>query len=321
MTAMSRFLAAALLVTVGGAAFAQPFPSKPITLVVPVGPGAANDLLARTLAAEMKESLGAVIVDNKPGGDAMIGAEFVKRAAPDGHTVLVATNNYVILAAMRPNLPVDFLRDFEPVVLTNNVAFFLVVNQEALPVKSLIELIDLARRQPGKLSYGSAGNGSPHHFATEMLKLQTGIDVVHIPYKGMGLGMPDLLSGRIQFVITGYPAVASHMKSGRLKLLATVASARSALQPDAPTFTELGVPNVELDTWQGMLAPAGTPRAVVQRLNAEFNRVLKLPHIKEKLGAQGIDVAGGTPEAFADRIRADYTAITRVVKAANIRAD
>ena len=316
----ARLLACALALA-SGAASAQAFPSKPVTLVVPFVAGAANDVLARTLATEMKESLGAVIVDNRPGANGGIGAEFVKRAAPDGHTLLVAPNQFAILMAMGAKLNYDLVRDFEPVLLTNNLPFFLVVNTDALPAKSVKEFLELARSRGDGLSYGSAGNGSPHHLATEMLRLQTGLRAVHVPYKGMAQGLPDLLSGRIQFVVTGFPAVANHMKTGKLRLLATVGSARSSLMKEAPTMAEAGVPNVELDAWQGMLVPAGTPRPVIARLNAEFNRVLGLAAVREKLATQGIDVVGGTPEAFAARIRADLDAITRVVRAADIKAD
>ncbi len=313
-----------LLVTAifwSGLVSAQTFPSKPVTLVVPFTAGAANDVLARTLAAEMRESLGSVIVENKPGANGNIGAEFVKRAAPDGHTLLVANDSYLILAAMSPSLPYDMLRDFDPVIRANNLPFFLIVNQEAIPAKTLKEFIEFVRARPGKLSYGSAGNGTPHHLATELLKLQAGLDVAHVPYKGMAQGIPDLLSGRIQFIITGLPAVASHLKSGKLRVLATIGSTRSAVMPEVPTFAEAGVSGVEMNLWLGIVAPAGTPKPVIVRINAEFNRVLNIPAVREKLAAQGIDAAGGTPEELGARMRADFATYSRVVKAANIRPD
>jgi tripartite-type tricarboxylate transporter receptor subunit TctC len=311
-------MAAALF---SGSAAAQTFPSKPITLVVPFTAGAANDVLARTLAGEMRDTLGAVIVENKPGANGNIGAEFVKRSAPDGHTLLVVNDSYLILAAMSPNLPYSMLRDFEPVIYANRLPFFLVVNQEAIPVNSLKEFVEFVRARPGKLSYGSAGNGTPHHLSAELLKLQAGLDATHVPYKGMAQGLPDLLSGRIQFIITGLPAVASHLKTGKLRVLATVGSARTTLMPDMPTFAEAGVSGVEMDVWMGVAAPTGTPKAVISRINAEFNRVLNIPAVREKLASQGIDAAGGTPEELGARMRADLAAYTRVVKAANIRPD
>ena len=314
-------LFAAVLLFVCAAAGAQPFPQKPITLVVPFTAGAANDVLARTLGAEMRDTLGAVVVENKPGANGSIAAEFIKRAAPDGHTLLVVNDSYLILAAMAASLPYDMLRDFDAVVHASGLPFFLVINEEAIPVKTLREFVEYVRARPGKLAYATPGNGTPHHLSTEMLKLAAGLDVTHVPYKGMAIALPDLVAGRVQFTITGLPAVAAQLKGGKLRVLATVGRARSAVLPEVPTFTEAGVPGVEMNFWMGVVAPAGTPKPVVARINAEFNRVLKLPAIRDKLAAQGIDVAGGTPEEFAARMRADLAAYTRVIKATGIRAD
>lgn len=313
------FAAAFLFLCVG--AGAQPFPQKPITLVVPFTTGAANDVLARTLGAEMRDTLGAVVIENKPGANGSIAAEFVKRAAPDGHTLLVVNDSYLILAAMSERLPYDMLRDFDAVVHASGLPFFLVINEDAIPVKTLKEFVEYVRARPGKLSYATPGNGTPHHLSTEMLKLTGGLDVTHVPYKGMAVALPDLLAGRVQFTITGLPAVASQLKGGKLRVLATVGGARSAVLSEVPTFSEAGVPGVEMNFWMGVAAPAGTPKPVVARINAEFNRVLRLPAIRDKLAAQGIDVAGGTPEEFAARMRADLAAYTRVIKATGIKAD
>ncbi len=287
---------------------------------MPFSPGAANDVLARTLAVEMKESLGNVVVENKPGANGNIGAEFVRRAPRDGHTLLIAANAFVILAAMPPQ-PFDFVRDFAPIVLAMALPFYLVVNQDAVPVRSVRELVDFAKARPGTLSYASAGNGSPHQVAMELLKLQAGIDVTHVPYKGMGQGVVDLLAGRTHMTITGYPAVAGHMKGGKLRLIATAGARRSALQPDVPTIAESGLAGYQMDAWIGVLAPAGTPRPAIDRLNGELNRVLKLPPVREKLAAQGLDALGGTPESFSEVIRTDHERFVRVVKAAGIKAD
>lgn len=316
----NRLLLAFLVLLLPGLAAAQNFPSKPIHLIVPFSPGAANDFLARTLAAELKDSLGAIVVENKPGANGNIGAEFVRRAPADGHTLLIAPNAFVILAAMPPQ-PFDFVTDFAPVVLATALPFYLVVNQEAVPARNVRELIDFAKARPGKLSYASAGNGSPHQLAMELLKLQTGIDVTHVPYKGMGQGVVDLLAGRTQLTITGFPAVAGHMKGGKLRVLATAGSRRSPLQPDVPTIAEAGVPGYEMDSWLGVMAPAGTQQAVLARLNAELNRVLGMPQVREKLAAQGLDVVGGSSQDFARVIRADFDKFVRVVKAGNIKPD
>ena len=317
---MLRPVTAALFIW-AGTLCAQTFPSKPVSLVVPFTAGAANDVLARTLAAEMRESLGAVVVENKPGANGSIAAEYVRRAAPDGHTLLVVNDSYLILPAMGANLPYDMLRDFDAVVHAGSLPFFLVVNEEAIPVRTLKEFVDHVRARPGKLGYATPGNGSPHHLAAELLKLQAGLEATHVPYKGMAVALPDLIAGRVQFTITGLPAVAAQLKAGRLRVLATVGRTRSAVMPEVPTFGEAGVPGVEMNLWLGVAAPAGTPKPVVARINAEFNRVLQLPAIRDKLAAQGIDTAGGTPEEFAARMRADLAAYTRVIKATGIRAD
>ena len=317
---MTRFFAG-LQLLIAGVACAQGFPSRPISLVVPFPTGAANDALARILAAEMRDSLGAVVIDNKPGANGNIAAEYVKRATPDGHTLLVVNDGYLILSAMSERLPYDMLRDFDAVVYASALPFFLVVNEESIPVKSLKEFVEFARARPGKLSFASSGNGAPHHLAGELLKLQAGLDMVHVPYKGMGVALPDLMAGRVQFTITGLPAVASQLKGGKLRVLATVGRARSAVLPDVPTFAEAEVPGVVLNVWMGIVAPAGTPKPVIARLNTELNRVLKLPTVRDKLAAQGIDVAGGTPEDFAARMRADLAAYGKVIRATGIRAD
>ncbi len=317
---MSRAIAVAIL-CLASVVCAQTFPSKPVSLVVPFPTGAANDALARILAAEMRESLGTVVIDNRPGGGGSVAGEHVKRTAPDGHTLLVVNDSYLILAAMNPNLPYDMLRDFDAVGLASNLPFFLVVNEEAVPVKSLKEFVDFARARPGKLSFASSGNGAPHHLAGEMLKLRAGLDMLHVPYKGMGMALPDLVAGRVQFTITGLPAVASQLKGGKLRVLATAGRTRSALMPEVPTFAEAGVPNVEMNVWMGLVAPAGTPKPVIARLNAELNRVLKLPAVREKLAAQGIEAVGSAPEEFTARMRADLASYQQLIKATGIRAE
>ena len=317
---MSRAIAVAIL-CLASVVCAQTFPSKPVSLVVPFPTGAANDALARILAAEMRDSLGSVVVDNRPGASGNIAAEYVKRAAPDGHTLLVVNDSYLILAAMNPNLPYDMLRDFDAIGQASNLPFFMVVNEEAVPVKSLKEFVDFAKARPGKLSFASSGNGAPHHLAGEMLKLRSGLDMLHVPYKGMGMALPDLVAGRVQFTITGLPAVASQLKGGKLRVLATVGRSRSALMPAVPTFAEAGVPNVEMNVWMGIVAPAGTPKPVLARLNAELNRVLKLPAVREKLAAQGIEAVGSTSEEFTARMRTDLASYQQLIKATGIRAE
>ena len=303
------------------AAAAQTTNRKPLVLVVSAAAGAANDLLARTLAAEVKDELGPLIVENRPGANGVIGAEYVKRAVPDGRIMLVTPSSYAILVALGTPLPYDFVRDFQPVIYAASLPFYLVVNQDALPAKSVTEFVAMVRERAGKVSFGTAGNGSPHHFAAEMLKLRAGLDMVHVPYRGMALGIPDLLEGRIQFVITGLPAVAISMKTGKLRLLATTESRRTAQHPEIPTFAEAGLSGIEMETWLGLVAPTGTPRDAIDQANAAFNRALKLPQVRERLVAQGLELVGGTPEAFGARIRDDIARFGKIVQASGMKPE
>lgn len=323
-TTLAAVLGLALAATLSGTALpsnAQVTGVRTLQLVVPFAPGAANDNLARVLAAEIADNFGRVVIDNRPGGDGSIAGQFFKRAPADGNAIMLISNSYAINAAMRDSLPYDLLRDFEPVIHATTVPFFLVVNQAALPVNSPGELVKYARANPGKLSFASAGNGSPHHLAMEMFKLRAGLDMVHVPYKGLGLAMGDFLTGRVQLVITGFPAVANAMKTGKLRVLAVAGTARSSLNPDAPTFKESGVEGVAIDVWQGVLVPAGTPAPMIERLNAEFNRILRLPRVREKLMPQGIDAIGGTPAEFRARLRNDVEMYRGLVKAVNLRVE
>lgn len=302
-------------------AVAQAPAARTLQLVVPFAPGAANDNLARILGAEIGESFGRVVIDNRPGGDGSVAGQFFKRAPADGSAVMLMSNSYAINAAMRDSLPYDVLRDFEPVIYATRVPFFLVINPEALPVGSPGELARYAKANPGKLSFASAGNGSPHHLAMELFKLRAGLDMVHVPYKGLGLAIGDFLTGRVQLVITGFPAVANVVKAGKLKVMAVASASRSGLLPDTPTFRESGIPGVEIDVWQGILVPAGTPPAMTERLNAEFNRILRLPRVREKLLPQGIDAVGGTPAEFGARLKGDIDMYRGLVKAVNLKVE
>ena len=295
---MSRLFAALTLFFFGFAG-AQTYPQKPITLVVPFTAGAANDVLARTLGAEMRDTLGVVVVENKPGANGSIAAEYVKRATADGHTLLVVNDSYLILAAMSAGLPYDMLRDFDAVVHASGLPFFLVINDEAIPVRTLKEFVEHVRARPGKLGYATPGNGTPHHLSSEMLKLAAALDFIHVPYKGMAIALPDLVAGRVQFSITGLPAVAAQLKGGKLRVLATVGRARSAVLPEVPTLAESGSKSLDLSAWQGVMAPAKTPAALVQRFAAEIARVMNGADMKAALAAQGAYPIASNPEQYA----------------------
>ena len=300
---------------------AQTFPARPVQLVIPSAPGAAYDLIGRVIADGSRESLGSIVVDNRPGGNFTIGAAYVKRAAPDGHTLLLGGNVFVIGEAMNLTRTYNFFEDFAPVGHLTDLPFYLVVERESVPVNTLREFVEFVKARPGKLVYITPGNGALHHFAMESLKIEAGLDILHVPYKAIAQGVADMLSGRVNMLITGYPAIAPHMKTGKFKILATVNPRRSVFQPDIPTFAEAGVPGVELVSWFGIVAPAGTPRAIITRLNEEFNRALKKPDVRERFAQQGLEVGGGSPEEMARRIRTDYEKYVRIVKATGIKAD
>ena len=302
-------------------AAAQTYPARPITLVTPNAPGAAMDLIARSIADQLNEALGPIVVENRPGANQSIGTEYAKRAPADGHTLLVVANSSVISMAMFDKLPWDLVADFEPVVLTNLLPFFLVVNPEVLPARNTLELIEYAKSRPGKLSYVTPGSGQTHHLSMELFKLHTGLDIVHIPYKSMARGVLDMIAGRAQLTITGFPAVATQVRAGKLRVLATAGSRRSALLPEIPTIAESGVPGFDVTSWQGLVVPKGTPQPIIARLNEETNKALRKPAFRKRLADQGVEALGGTSEEFAARIRDDLEKWRRVVKAAGIKPD
>jgi tripartite-type tricarboxylate transporter receptor subunit TctC len=291
-----------------------------VVVFVPAGGGA--DLLARVMAQKLGEVLGqTVVVDNRAGMGGVIGTSLVAKAAPDGYTLLQGgITTHGIGPHLYPNVPYDTVKDFVPVVLSGTLPIFLVANTQ-VPAKSVSELIALAKAKPDSMSFASPGTGSAPHLVGELFKIVTGIPSVHIPYKGSGTAAPDLAAGNVQFM---FDAIAGHqpfIQSGRVRALAVTSPARLAAFPDIPTMKELGFPRVDGTVWYGLLAPAGTPKNIIAKLNAESNRVLAMPDVKEKLTRAGIDAAGGTPEEFAKFIRAEYDKWGPVVKAAGVKAN
>lgn len=299
---------------------AQTYPSRPLLLVVTGGAG-ATDVLARIVADGAKESLGAIVVENRPGGNATIAAALVSRAVPDGHTLLMSGNPNVLGEAMNVPRPYKFFEDFEQVIQLVDLPFLLTVNSESMPVNSLHEFIDFVKARPGKLVYISPGYQAIHFLGMESLKLEAGLDILHVPYKSIGQGVTDMLAGRVQMVLSGYPAVGPHMKTGKFKMLATIGSRRSPQLPDIPTFAEAGVQGVELASWFGLAVPSKTPKNVVTHLNTVFNAVLRKSDVREKLAAQGLDPVGGTAEEITRRIRGDYERYLRIVKATGLKPE
>lgn len=304
-----------------GAAFAQSFPSKPIRLVLPYGTIGLPDILARLVAAKMSESMGQpVIVDNKPGAGGSIAYQFAAKAAPDGHTVLLASDaDYAITPALNPKLPYDPGRDFTTVTQAIRGTFFLVANS-SLGVNSVQELIALAKTRPG-INYGSPGSGQTHHLAMAQFALIAGVNLTHVPYKGVAQATPALLSGDVSIMFVTLPSVLSHVKAGKLRILAAGSSQRSPLMPDVPTVAESGLPGFEIGLSMGFVVPAATPRAVIERLNAEFVKALKSPDTESRLVGLGMEVVAGTPEQFAEQLRKDQEHYPRLVRQIGLKID
>ena len=299
------------------------YPSRPVRLVVPLPPGGFPDYVSRLLAERLVPVLGQpVIVENRPGAGGNVAAEFVARQPADGHILLMADTAYVLNKSFFQKLSYDLLKDFDPVTLVAVQPFVLAVNPR-MPIKSLKDLIAMARGKPGVLTYGTAGIGSPHHFATERLKAMTGIDVVHVPYKGAQGILPALMSGEISFTIGGMYSTLNQIRAGKLRAIAVTGRERTPVMPELPTFAEAGpLPGYELEAWEGVLAPAGTPPRIIERLNAEINRVVADPQFaKEKLYPLGLEPLGSTPRRFGEVMEADIESYARIAKAANMKPE
>ncbi len=297
------------------------YPDKPIRLIVPFPAGGGTDLIARTLSQRLTEALGQpVVVDNRAGAGGVIGAEIVARAPADGYTLLMGTPGpLTINPALVAKMPYT-LADFAPVVLATVSPFILVVHP-SVPAKSVRELIALAQSKPNLLNYGSAGNGSVAHLAGEQFKAFAGVQITHVPYKGGGQSLIDLIGGQLQMVIDNLPTVLPQIRLGKLRALAVGTRTRSALVPEYPTMIEAGVPGYEASTASGVLVPAKTPRDIVVRLNRELAGILRNAEVKERFFAQGLEVAGGTPEQYAQHLRDELALNARIIKAAGIRLE
>lgn len=304
----------------GSSVRAQSWPAKPIRLIDPFTPGGSSDILGRSVATKISESLGqSVVLENVPGAGGSLGADRVAKSAPDGYTLLVGhIGTMAVSPLIYPNLPYNPLKDFTPVAWIANVINVLVVHP-SVPAKNLQELLAYARSHPGKLNYGSGGNGSAAHLATEYLKLRSKVFIVHVPYRGTAPAMVDTISGQIQMVFTGAPAVMSAVKSGQLRALAVSSSKRLEALPDIPTVAESGFPGFEADQWYGIMAPAGTPADIVNRLNTLTNQALGTPELKTRLQGLGAVAMPNTPEAFGRHIADEIERWRPVVKAGNIR--
>jgi tripartite-type tricarboxylate transporter receptor subunit TctC len=321
--ALALFIAIATLAT--PFAFAQSaahYPAKPMRLVVPFPAGGTTDILARAVAQKLSKAWGQqVIVDNRPGAGGNIGSDLVAKATPDGYTLLMGTvGTHAINPSLYKNMPYDHVKDFAPVILVAGVPNVLVVNP-SLPVHSVPELIAYAKANPGKLNFASSGNGTSIHLSGELFKAMTGVEMTHVPYKGSAPALTDLIGGQVQLMFDNLPSSLPFIKAGKLRALAVTSGARAAALPDLPTLAESGLPGFEASSWFGVLAPAGTPRDIVVKLNGAIAGWLASPEAKEKLLAQGAIAAGGTPEDFARHIGAETSKWAKVVKASGAHID
>jgi tripartite-type tricarboxylate transporter receptor subunit TctC len=315
-------LATTLLAATAASAFAADYPTKPIRLVVPFAAAGTTDFLARAIAQKLGHNLGTtVIVDNRPGAGGNIGSDIVAKSDPDGYTLLLGTvGTHAINASLYKKMPYDTVKDFAPITLVASVPNIVVVNP-SVPVKSIKELLALAKSKPGQLSFASSGNGSSIHLSGELFKSMAGVDMLHVPYKGSGPAVADLVGGQVNLMFDNMPSSLPHVKSGRLRAIAVTSAKRSPAAPDLPTIAESGVPGYEAVAWFGVLAPAGTPPAIVKKLNAEIIKVLKSPDVAERLSSQGAEPVSNTPEQFSAYIKSEMAKWAKVIKASGAQVD
>ena len=317
----SRPVIAAVLWALSSIAFAQSWPSRPVSLVVSQAVSTAPDFVARTLSGRLSERLKvAVVVDNRPGASGNIGAEYVSNAAPDGYTLFLAPSSFITNAAVNRKLRFDPIKSFTPIVPLAEGLQCLVVSS-ASPVKSVKDLVALVKSQPGKLFYGTPGNGTTHHLIMEQFKLDAGMDLVHVPYKGLTGAVVDLLGGRVNVMFMTTSAAAPYMQRDQLRMLAVIRPTRSSLLPDMPTLAEQGYPNVLGGSWYGMLAPAGPPPDIVARLNTELNAILSEKQVRDSFLKQSLEASGGTPAQMAEILHSELDRWRKIADTAGITAD
>lgn len=316
-----KFLALAVLMSAPVFALAQAYPNKPITIVVPFVAGGSTDVTARAIGQKLSTQLGQpVVVENKPGGGSTIGVAYVAKAPPDGYTLLFTTISMAINASLRPKLSYDSIKDLQPIVQISSLPLVLVINPN-LPPKTFQEFIAYAKANSGKLNYASSGSGTSPHLAGEMFKTMTGISMTHIPYKGNAPVLNDLLAGQVDAHFGLVPGMLPYIKSGKLRALAVTTKTRVASLPDVPTIMELGYPNYEINSWQGLFAPANTPPEIITRLNETTNRILSDPEFRAVLAKEGSDPVGGSVSQFSAHVVGEINKWAKVVKDSGAQAD
>lgn len=321
-TTVKALLAAAVLVLTPAAGLAQPYPSKSIRMIIGFPPGGGTDIVGRIVAQKLSEVLGQqVLPDNRGGASGQIAAELTAKAPPDGHTMMMVHIAAIsILPSLYAKLPYDPVKDFAPISLVAIGPNLLVVHP-SLPVRTVKDLVALAKANPGALQYASPGAGTVQHLAAELFKLQAKVDMLHVPYKGSGQSIVDLVAGQVQLDFDAVPPVINHVRAGKLRAIAVTSAKRFSLLPDIPTITESGVPGFDMSTWWGLVAPSAVPKEIIARLHSETVKLLRQPDVKEKIAFVGADTVGNSPEEFAAFIRNERAKYARIVKEANIRIE
>ena len=316
-----RIFAVVLCLCVWSAGMAQEYPTKPIRLIAPFAPGGPTDLFARLMGAKLGERLGQpVVVENRPGAGGSVGAEVAAKAAPDGYTIVLVSSSFAVNATLYPKLPFDPLKDFAPVTLLASAPYLLAVHA-GIKASSVRELIALAKAHPGKLNYGSGGSGSGPHIVAELFKSAAGLDIVHIPYKGTGPLTTALVAGDVQLAFGNMFALMPHVKSARVRPMAVTGAARSPVLSEVPTVAESGLPGFEATGVHGLLAPAGTPRRIIDKLNGECVAILRSPEVRAQLASEGAEAIGNTPEQYAAHLANEVQKWGKLIRERGIRAD
>jgi tripartite-type tricarboxylate transporter receptor subunit TctC len=320
-TAVALVVSALLSVVAASVAYAQDYPSKPVKVIVPFAAGGPADVFARAVAQRLQESLGQnFVVENRVGGGAIIGTEAAAKAAPDGYTLLMMSNTHTVNESLIPNKPYQLLRDFVPVAPVNHSDLLLVVHP-SLPVNNLQDLLALVKSKPGKYNYASSGPGTPYHMAGELFKAMSGSYIVHVPYRGSSGARTDVIGGQVQMMFDAVTTMAEHVKSGRVKALATTGKERSTVLPDVPTMAQAGLPGYEATIWLGLMAPKDTPRAIVQRLNAELATITQHADVRAAWAKAGAVPLTMSTEQFGRFIQEDISKWTKIVKYSGAKAD
>jgi len=316
----TRVLAAAVLCALGSLAHAQNYPTKTVRIIVPFAPGGGSDFIARAIAPPISKAMGQqFVVDNRPGAGSTLGSEIALKSPADGYTLLLISGSYTTSPSLYKNLKYDPLNDMTPVIQTENGPYVITVHP-SLPAKDVKQLVAIAKAKPTQLNFASTGNGGITHLASELFALRTGIKITHIPYKGTGPGVIDTISGNTQMMVAAVSAVIGHINTGRLRGLAVSSPKRLSALPNMPTVMESGY-NYQVNNWHGVIAPKGTPKAVIDKLNSEINKAIKDPDFAKRIAQDGLEPAGGTPEAFGELLKREVVEWAEVVKAANVKAD